>query len=271
MTTLFISYSRKDKEFAQRLNASLDDMGFESWVDWDDIPPTADWWDQIQKGIESADTFLFLLSPDSVKSEVCGREIDHAVKMGKRMIPVVVREVSPGEVHAVLTRLNWIFFREQDDFNASLQKLEAGLKTDLAWVETQRRLQVRAVEWDKRRDNSLLLRGKDLQDAELQLATNTSKDPTPTDLQRAYVLESRQAADRQRRMVTSHRDCRADHHGGAGCVWIYTGGACNNTGYGCPNRRGKGGIKCRRRTNSGSARPFLRGNSHCKRRKSKEE
>jgi WD40 repeat protein len=202
MTTLFISYSRKDKEFAKKLTASLEGMGFESWVDWDDIPPTADWWDQVQKGIESADTFLFLISPDSVKSEICGREIDHAVKNGKRMVPVVVREVSPSEVHAVLSKLNWIFFREEDDFNLSLQKLEEGLKTDLAWVELHRRLQVRALEWEKRKETSLLLRGKDLHDAEQQLATNTSKDPTPTDLQRAYVLESRRAADRQRRLVT---------------------------------------------------------------------
>jgi len=202
MTTLFISYSRKDKNFAQKLSASLDGMGFESWVDWDDIPPTADWWDQIQKGIESADTFLFLISPDSVKSDICGKEIDHAAKNGKRMIPIVVREVSPNDVHNVLTKLNWIFFREQDDFKLSLQKLEEGLKIDLAWVEMHRRLQVRALEWDKRKDGSLLLRGKDLQDAEQQLATNTSKDPTPTDLQRAYVLESRQAADKQKRIVT---------------------------------------------------------------------
>ena len=171
-------------------------------MDWEDIPPTADWWDQVQKGIESADTFLFLISPDSVKSEVCGREIDHAVKNDMRMIPVVVREVSPNEVPTVLSRLNWIFFREQDDFNLSLKKLEEGLKTDLAWVEMHRRLQVRALEWDKRKDASLLLRGKDLHEAEQQLAINTSKDPTPTDLQRVYVLESRQAADRQRRMVT---------------------------------------------------------------------
>jgi hypothetical protein len=47
-----------------------------------------------------------------------------------------------------------------------------------------------------------LLRGKDLQDAELQLATNTSKDPAPTDLQRAFVLESRHAAEKQKRIIT---------------------------------------------------------------------
>ncbi len=202
MTTLFISYSRKDIDFAQKFSSTLNDIGFESWVDWNDIPPTADWWDQIAKGIESADAFLFLLSPDSTSSEVCRREIDHALKNGKRMIPIVVRDVAPSEVHTALTSLNWIFFRKQDDFNNSIQKLEVGLKTDLAWVETQRRLQVRALEWEKRKDGSLLLRGKDLQDAELQISANASKDPAPTVLQREYILQSRLSADRQRRFIT---------------------------------------------------------------------
>jgi hypothetical protein len=44
-------------------------------------------------GIEKQDCFLFVLTPDSILSEVCGWEIDHAVKQGKRIIPVVAREV----------------------------------------------------------------------------------------------------------------------------------------------------------------------------------
>ena len=60
------------------------------------------------------------------------------------------------------------------------------------------------MEWERSSDeNSFLLRGIELRDAELQLARNTSKDPHPTDLQREYVLKSRQATDRQRRIVAS--------------------------------------------------------------------
>lgn len=112
-------------------------------------------------------------------------------KNGKRLIPLVVRDVGPTEVHEALTKLNWIFFREQDDFSISLKKLETGIKTDLSWVEIHRRLQVRALEWEKARDNSLLLCGRDLQQAEEQLATAGQKNPQPTDLQRQYVLVSR--------------------------------------------------------------------------------
>jgi len=59
------------------------------------------------------------------------------------------------------------------------------------------------LEWERiKKENSFLLRGKDLGDAELQLATNSSKEPYPTDLQREYVFHSRKAADRQRRIIT---------------------------------------------------------------------
>ena len=204
MAKVFISYSRKDIDFAKRLTAELQKSELDFWIDWEGIPPTVDWWREIEKGIEESDAFLFLISPDSAESKVCGQEIDHAVKNGKRLIPIVIREADTNEIHPKLKSLNWIFFRETDDFDASITKLLTSIHTDFEWVEVQRRLQVRALEWERNnKENSFLLRGKDLGDAELQLATNSSKEPVPTDLQREYVFESRKAADRQRRIVTS--------------------------------------------------------------------
>jgi WD40 repeat protein len=201
MPEVFISYSRKDKVTAARLTEALQKSELETWIDWEDIPPTADWMDQIHKGIERADAFIFLLSPDSVKSEVCGKEIDHAVQNGKRLIPIVVRDVSPNDVHPALAKANWIFCREQDHFDEAVTKTISAIHTDLTWVEAHRRLQVRAIEWDKRKDRSLLLRGKDLREAEEQLASVGEKDPQPTDLQRQYTLASRNGETRTRNLV----------------------------------------------------------------------
>jgi len=120
MNQLFVSYSRKDTEFARRLTEKLTAQNMEVWVDWEDIPPSVDWMKEIEKGIEEADIFIFVVSPDSIRSRVCGEEVAHAIKNGKRIAPVIAREVDMQEAPATLTHLNWIFFcRPQDDFNVS--------------------------------------------------------------------------------------------------------------------------------------------------------
>src|SRR5690349_5864371 len=123
MAKVFVSYSRKDIVFAKRLTAELQKSELDFWIDWEGIPPTVDWWREIEKGIEEADIFLFLISPDSVKSKVCGQEIDTAVKNGKRLIPLVLRDIQGEETPPELSHLNWIFFRDTDDFNAAMKKL----------------------------------------------------------------------------------------------------------------------------------------------------
>ena len=107
------------------------------------------------------------------------------------------------DVPVELSHLNYIFFRESDDFDTSLTKLLTAINTDYGWVQTHRRLQVKALEWERgNKDNGFLLRGKDLEAAEQQISINANKDPHPTDIQREYVLLSRQAATKQRRITT---------------------------------------------------------------------
>src|SRR5262245_553172 len=136
MASLFISYSRKDIETARKLTKAFEGQGLDFWIDWEGIPPTVDWWQEIEKGIEEADVFLFLLSPDSVSSKVCRQEIEHAAKNGKRLIPIVARDITADEPPLELAHLNWIFLRESDDFIANLHKLLIAINTDYAWVQT---------------------------------------------------------------------------------------------------------------------------------------
>lgn len=204
MTSLFISYSRKDIEAARKLTKAFHGQGLDFWIDWEGIPPTVDWWREIERGIEQANIFLFLLSPDSAASKVCRQEIEHAAKNGKRLIPVVVRDIKADESPAELKSLNWIFLREHDDFDTNFGKLITAIKTDYEWVQAHCQLQIKAREWERNnREDGFLLHGKELQDAEIQLVANSAKEPHPTDLQRDYVLKSRQVTDRQRRKLTS--------------------------------------------------------------------
>jgi formylglycine-generating enzyme required for sulfatase activity len=160
---------------------------------------------EIEKGVEEADTFLAIVSTDWVSSRNCIIELEYAVKNGKRLIPVVApeaKELKWDDVPADLAQLNFIFFTEKFDFNSQLDKIFTALDTDYDWLKTHRRLQVKALEWERgSKDHGFLLRGRDLEEAEQQISVNANKNPIPTDLQREYILASRQASDRQRRIT----------------------------------------------------------------------
>ncbi|MCU0496750.1 MAG: TIR domain-containing protein [Anaerolineae bacterium] len=205
---LFISYSRRNKEFVIKLHAELVKTGRSIWVDWEDIPKAAEWWEEIKSGIESADAFVFILSPDSARSKVCGEEVQHAVQHNKRLIPIVFQEVSDPQdralIHPQIGDHNWIFFTDPANFDPAFSDLVRALDTDLEYVREHTRLLMRANEWHgQNRDSSYLLRGLDLEAAELWLTTSTAKSPTATALQAEYVLASRRAASRYQRRLLS--------------------------------------------------------------------
>lgn len=194
MADVFISYSRKDKEFVQLLHKALHQKQYDVWVDWEDIPLTADWWAEIQAGIDAADAFVFIITPNSVESRVCTQEIDYAAARGKRMVPILHKEgFDSAQLRPVIGQHNWLFFRSSDDFEAAFQRLVDALETDLEHVRLHTRLLMRAREWQqKQKHPDLLLRGRDLEESERWLAANSNKVPSPTDLHRDFVFYSHQ-------------------------------------------------------------------------------
>jgi WD40 repeat protein len=200
--SVFISYSRHDRDFVERLYRTLADRGYAVWVDWDDIPPSAEWFEEIRAGIAGADGVVYVISPESAVSEVCTRELEHAVEQHKRIVPVVHREPEVGSVPEAAAALNWVFLRDGDDFAAGIEVLVRAVETDLEHVRTHTRLGVAAGRWETSgRDHSQLLRGAELAAAEAWLVAVGDKQPQPAQLQREYLLASRQAATRRQRTI----------------------------------------------------------------------
>jgi WD40 repeat protein len=200
-TSAFISYSRKDRAFVVRLHAALTARGKTGWVDWEGIPPSAAWREEIHAAIDAAQAFLFVLSPDSVKSQVCAEEVLHAQARGKRLVPIIWKDVAEG-VPDGLARLNWIFFRDEDNFDRAVEALVQAIDTDLDWVRLHTRLLVRAQRWSEQaRDRSTLLRGKELQQAEDWLFGIQEDSSAVTQLHRDYIRASRAFAQRTQRTI----------------------------------------------------------------------
>jgi len=192
MADVFISYSRTDQPFVQRLFRALVEASRDAWVDWSNIPPSAKWMAEIYAGIEAASSFVFVLSPDSISSKVCLEEGEHAIQCNKRIIPLVYRAVDPQQVIASLRELNWIDFSREDTFDTAFRQLLTALDTDLNYWHLAARLLVRARQWEIGQDDpSLLLRGSELAEAERWLAEGVRRTPRPTDFHKEYVVSSR--------------------------------------------------------------------------------
>ncbi|MCA9912719.1 MAG: toll/interleukin-1 receptor domain-containing protein, partial [Anaerolineae bacterium] len=206
MPDVFISYSRKDKVFVQQLQQALEAAKRDVWIDWQDIPPTADWWNEIRAGIDSANSFAFVISPQSAASDICHKEVSHAVDSGKRIIPLLYQEVADAELqkklHPTISTHNWLIFTP-DDFDGAFTQLLKALDTDLDYVREHTRLLTRAREWDRHgRTGSYLLDGEEIQAAEHWLAQSGKNSPQSTNLHQDYIFASRQKQQsRQRRLL----------------------------------------------------------------------
>lgn len=192
MRHIFISYSRKDMAFAQRIVDALAALSLDTWIDWKSIPKGEDWEQEIYRGIEEADAFLFLISPDSAASVMCSKEIAHAVKNGKRILPIVLRDTGLQIIHPEIAKRNWIFCRDGlDDFASAVGETQKTIQVDYQWVKFHTELQVKAVRWEQGKDNSRLLRGNELREAEVHLSAAMSREPGFTEIQKKYLRESR--------------------------------------------------------------------------------
>ena len=239
MSDVFISYSRRDIAFARLIREALQQSDIDTWIDWDRIPVGERWWQEITGAIEGANVFMLLISRNSIGSKVCRDEIELALANHKRIVPLLVDQLTPDEIAGLapdLPQFNWVvferdkIFRLEVDPNASsekaedreialakmpqfeeaLRKLSVAIHTDWEWVKYHTGLQVEALRWDNNhRDPSYLIRGSALEEAEQQLIRAAGRDPAPTSLQVEFVTVARQEeARRQEERLGLERKAR---------------------------------------------------------------
>src|SRR5215469_8913410 len=109
--------------FAQRLRAALTSRGRTVWLDTADIVPTSVWRRDIIEAIEAASAVIFVLSPEWLAAELCQRELQYALQMHKKLVPVVYRHIDHRLVNPGLASFNWIFARENDSAAMALHSI----------------------------------------------------------------------------------------------------------------------------------------------------
>lgn len=222
----FISYGRADSlSFAQKLNQRLVERGYDIWFDFEDIPQGVDYQKQIDAGIEQADNFIFIISPHATNSPYCRKEVELAISLNKRLIPIMhVEDISQAtwqqrhpngteddweaykakglhscftNLHPELKKINWnqVSFKEGiNDFDQSFEALVSILERQRDYVRQHTMLLNGALTWERHQKQSqYLLVGEARTKAEAWLQTRfQNKQPPciPTDLHCELITDS---------------------------------------------------------------------------------
>ncbi len=200
---VFVSYSRADAAFADELLSGLEWAGYAVTIDRASIVEGENWRLRLGALIADADTVVFLLSPDSARSQTCAWEVDEAARLSKRIIPVLVAPTGAVPVPPRLAALNYVRFDPREDgrprsFIAALRSLQRALDTDLDWLREHTRLMARAAEWELAgRPESRLLREADIDAARRWAAGRPREAPELTELHLDFIRAS-EAAEHER-------------------------------------------------------------------------
>jgi TIR domain-containing protein/FHA domain-containing protein len=192
---VFISYSRKDSsDFADELVAGLELADFAPFLDRHDIAAGEDWEKRLGGLIAQADTVVFVLSPEAVKSEPVGWEVSETLRLSKRLLPVVYKSVPETDIPETLRKLQFVRFDTAQGVTRPLAELAKALRQDVEWIREHTRLGDLAARWEgQNRPEWLLLRGDDLRAAKAWIAKRKAEAPEITELQHSFIDVSEEA------------------------------------------------------------------------------
>lgn len=192
---VFISSDAKDLSFTRRLNDKLQVQGESTWFEPDKALLGPEYNSQVKTGIEQAENFLFVVSQDSLIDTSTLKELKLAEALSKRIIAVSYQEIDRSQVTPSLANGIWVEFKSihGEEFITDFETLYRILKSHPDHVRNHTQLLIRASVWEQAgKDNSTLLRGKDLKRAEQWYEQAQTQTPKPSDLQIEYLKASQQ-------------------------------------------------------------------------------
>lgn len=115
MFRIFISYSRRDGSYANKLYRALSHLHVGGFLDQVDIAAGASWDNAIREAIRDADAVVVLLSENSVQSNFVLAELGVAWNLDKPIIPVIPpgADLSSAELPPILQDLKFVDARRQ--------------------------------------------------------------------------------------------------------------------------------------------------------------
>ncbi len=164
---VFISYCRRDAEFVTRLLDRLTGPDVEILIDQNDIVVAEDWWNRIKELIEEADTLLTVISPEFAKSQECQKELEHALALNKRIIPILAEDTDIESLNPELRKLNFAVATSDTGAEPAIDDVVRALRTNTRWLRQHSEYTRQSLSWHKKgRPKGLLIQSPLLEEIE---------------------------------------------------------------------------------------------------------
>jgi hypothetical protein len=122
MAHLFISYARADgRTLADRLAVDLKARNHDPWLDRSEIQTGDAWSRTIEEAIDRCEALLAVLTPGSFKSTICRGEQLRALRVGKRVLPLLAQKSSDRPVY--LEAAHYLDFSDPATYESQLTGL----------------------------------------------------------------------------------------------------------------------------------------------------
>ncbi|MCG8316692.1 MAG: division/cell wall cluster transcriptional repressor MraZ [Pseudomonadales bacterium] len=126
---VFISYSSIDKVFASKLASDLQSQKLNVWIDSMELLPGDSLFKKIQFGIDQSYYFIVILSPDSVSSKWCKKELNQAfsVEMDRDSVFIIPLLYRSCDIPGFLREKLYVDF-ESGSYQEGIDKILSRLK-----------------------------------------------------------------------------------------------------------------------------------------------
>ena len=122
---IFISYSKKDSDFALKLADDLIAAGFKIWIDRS-IEAGEQWRDTINKNLQAASDVIVVLSPNAIASRWVQHEGSMAYAWGKKIYSMMMTKVPDSDLPIWMEEFQYIDF-VNTPYEVSLERLKKTL------------------------------------------------------------------------------------------------------------------------------------------------
>ena len=118
---VFLSYSRADRAFAERLASDLQRAGVPVWRDVEQIAAGENWQRSIARGLSGGSALLYLASANATTSKWMDAELDAILGRGRPVIPLILDDAGALGLPPSLRSIQWLDFRS--DYQHALDAL----------------------------------------------------------------------------------------------------------------------------------------------------